>query len=238
MNAFRFIYGLEVALLFAWSGIAAQPCQEGFGISYTRFLKEIRQFENSVSSQVQRPIVFYGSSSLRMWETLAQDFAPLPVVNRGFGGATLAEMNYYFERVLKPLNPSVIVAYGGENDLAHPMWCLDSLQKRFRTFMALRDKHFPGTPVVYILIKNSPKRAAFQFQFETFNRWVQSVAHSFPNLYLFDGNRALSPSGSIPPHSVFKPDSLHLGPEGYKLWAEGLRPVLTALYQVQSRPGP
>src|SRR4051794_85968 len=37
------------------------------------------------------PVLFYGSSSIRLWETLALDFPGLPVVNRAFGGSTLRE---------------------------------------------------------------------------------------------------------------------------------------------------
>src|SRR5437868_13542962 len=38
----------------------------------------------------ERPIVFVGSSSIRFWDTLQKDMAPLPVLNRGFGGAQLS----------------------------------------------------------------------------------------------------------------------------------------------------
>jgi hypothetical protein len=32
-------------------------------------------------------IVFTGSSGITFWSTLEQDMAPLPVINRGFGGS-------------------------------------------------------------------------------------------------------------------------------------------------------
>jgi len=34
-------------------------------------------------------IVFTGSSSITFWDTLEQDTAPLPVINRGFGGSRI-----------------------------------------------------------------------------------------------------------------------------------------------------
>ena len=51
-----------------------------------------------------RPPVFYGSSSIRPWDTLAEDFDPR-VLNLGFGGATLEACDYFFSRLVPPVNP-------------------------------------------------------------------------------------------------------------------------------------
>ena len=37
-------------------------------------------------------MLFYGRSSIRLWTTLEQDFPGLPVVNRSFGGSTMAAL--------------------------------------------------------------------------------------------------------------------------------------------------
>jgi len=52
--------------------------------------------------KLQGQTVFYGSSSIRLWKTLKEDFAPLSVINHGFGAATFPEMTYYAERMLVP----------------------------------------------------------------------------------------------------------------------------------------
>lgn len=62
-------------------------------------------------------IAFYGSSSIRLWATLASDFPGLSVVNLGFGGATLAACVYFFERLVLPCSPASLVLYAGDNDL-------------------------------------------------------------------------------------------------------------------------
>lgn len=217
--------------------LKAQSCPEGFSFSYRRFEKEIRSFETQKDLPKQA-ILFYGSSSIRMWETLKEDFAPLPVINRGFGGATLAEMNYYFRKVVVPLKPSVLVVYGGENDLAHPAYCMDSVQQRFRTLLKLRDRHIPQTAIVFILIKNSPKRQAFRPQFKAFNQWVRNEARAHQKLFLFDGDQPLQGKTEEPLFFYFRPDSLHLGPEGYRAWTEGLKPLLMKIYREQTETAP
>jgi hypothetical protein len=36
-------------------------------------------------------VLFIGSSSIRAWSTLAEDFPGVPVINRGFGGSAIAD---------------------------------------------------------------------------------------------------------------------------------------------------
>ena len=45
-------------------------------------------------------IMFVGSSSIRLWETLAEDMAPYDIIQRGFGGATTVDVVYYTNRIL------------------------------------------------------------------------------------------------------------------------------------------
>jgi lysophospholipase L1-like esterase len=62
-------------------------------------------------------VVFVGSSSIRLWKSLAADFPGLPVVNRGFGGSQLADSVNFAERVIVPCHPRQVVVYAGGNDI-------------------------------------------------------------------------------------------------------------------------
>src|SRR5690606_25008770 len=62
----------------------------------TRFEAEIEAFrawdrKNAVPADA---VLFVGSSSIRMWAT-AVSFPDLPVVNRGFGGSQISDVNHY-----------------------------------------------------------------------------------------------------------------------------------------------
>ena len=68
-------------------------------------------------------VVFYGSSSIRLWTTLAKDFPQVNSLNLGFGGSTLAACAWFFDRLVVPADPKSIVFYAGDNDLGdgrHP----------------------------------------------------------------------------------------------------------------------
>src|SRR5580693_8961009 len=85
------------------------------------FESEIRAYEESDRSQPppRAPVLFYGSSSIRFWPDLRRDFPGRPVLNRGFGGASLADCVHFFDRLIVPYAPRVLVLYAGDNDLAN-----------------------------------------------------------------------------------------------------------------------
>ena len=71
----------------------------------------IRDFERQDTLQPPdgNAIVFVGSSTFTFWKTLERDMLPLKVVNRGFGGAKLADIAHNFERTVLPCKPKNIV---------------------------------------------------------------------------------------------------------------------------------
>src|SRR5580698_11490568 len=119
---------------------------------------EVRALEQSLASSVKEahPPVFYGSSSIRLWDTLAEDFDPR-VVNAGFGGSTLEACDHYFERLVQPLHPRSLLLYAGDNDLGDGR----SVQQVLGWFRSLADKvaDLAGPiPFGFVSIKPSPAR--------------------------------------------------------------------------------
>ena len=74
-----------------------------------RWEREIRAFEaaDSANPPPQEAILFIGSSTIRMWKTLAQDFPQYKVLNRGFGGCQIADCTCYADRIVADGKPRV-----------------------------------------------------------------------------------------------------------------------------------
>ncbi|MEY3053187.1 MAG: hypothetical protein RLY31_2972 [Bacteroidota bacterium] len=196
-----------------------------------RFEKEILAFEDQDRQQAppERAIVFTGSSSIRMWTGLSADFAPLPVVNRGFGGATLPELHAYADRIVFRYNPSVMVVYCGENDMAEQSPPPVVFQ-RFKKFMAAKESRLPAVPVLFLSAKPSLQRWHLWGQYRQFNALVKEYAANRPELHYLDvGQVLLTPAGE-PDSSLFLADGLHLNAEGYRRWATLLKPVVEGIY--------
>jgi lysophospholipase L1-like esterase len=192
-----------------------------------RWDNEIRAFEASdrTNPPPQNAILFIGSSSIRRWKTLAEDFAGYPVINRGFGGSQLADSVAFAERIVLPYRPRQIVLYAGDNDLAAglaPSQVLADLQAFVRKVHAT----LPKTRIAFIAIKPSPSRWRLADRIREANRLVAEATRANESLAFIDVfTPMLGPEGK-PRSDLFLVDELHLNAAGYRLWASLVRPYL------------
>jgi lysophospholipase L1-like esterase len=160
--------------------------------------------------------LFVGSSSIRFWNTLAQDFPDRTVINRGFGGSTIWEVNHYFDQVVAPYRPKEIVFYAGENDI-NAGRTPEQAYADFVHFMRLKEKALGSTPVWYIAAKPSKLRTAQLPQQTALNTSIKSLADVRDDLAYIDVvGPMLKPDGS--PKDIFVEDDLHMTPAGYAIW--------------------
>lgn len=174
------------------------------------------------------PLLFYGSSSIRLWGTLATDFAGVPVVNRGFGGATLAECVMRLEQLVLHVAPRGIVFYGGDNDLdqgASP----EQIDELFQDFAEWVDDRLGLVPLLFLAIKVSPSRAWNRLNIVRANALVRATVERWPNARYVDVCTPMLDQGGWPRREFFCDDWLHLSPAGYKLWTGEVRASLRAL---------
>jgi hypothetical protein len=75
------------------------------------FDEEVRDIEQRIKDKVQpdQLTVFYGSSTLRLWDTMQADLAPLHTLNLGFGGSFFQACIHYFEQLFRHVRPTSIV---------------------------------------------------------------------------------------------------------------------------------
>jgi lysophospholipase L1-like esterase len=193
-----------------------------------RFAPEIAAF--AAADRAHMPprcsFLFVGSSSIRFWKTLQADMAPVPAINRGFGGSTIADVDYYFDQVVAPYRPRAIVFYAGENDIdagEAPSIVTGNLAR----FMDLKTKAFGAeTPVYFISLKPSKLRWLQRDRQAQVNAQVQALAAQRKDLHYVDVAPAMLVNGE--PKDIYVADGLHMTPQGYKLWTEVIRPVVHA----------
>src|ERR1044071_9420559 len=104
-------------------------------------------------------ILFVGSSSIRIWKTVNEDMAPLPVINRGFGGSYIEHVNRWFDQIVAGYHPRSIVFYAGENDL-NAGKSVQQVVGDFDAFMTRKSQVLGETPVYFISVKPSKLRFA------------------------------------------------------------------------------
>ena len=182
------------------------------------------------ADKLRRPeqggVLFVGSSTIRLWRNLAQDFRQQPVIiNRGFGGSTLAACNFFAKELVVQYRPAQVLVYAGENDLAigrTPQDVLDS----FRRFTETVRAELPGVRISFISIKPSPSRKSLVLAIQQTNRLIAGYVEKLPNAEYIDTHSAmLTAKGDARPE-LFQADMLHLNDAGYALWQGIIAPHL------------
>ena len=143
------------ASLFALAGCAsAPPAQIAVDpVSTPVWVNDMARFEaeDAANPPPAAPIVFTGSSSVRMWDSLASDFPGKPVLNRGFGGSQVRDAVHYADQIAVRYQPRMIVLYSGDNDInagRSPQQVLSD----FRAFVARIRQALPRSPIAYLAI--------------------------------------------------------------------------------------
>lgn len=191
---------------------------------------EIQAFEEAdAGAPPQGRIVFTGSSSIRFWENLEADMAPLAVLNRGFGGAHMSHVLHNAERLVTAYAPRALVLYVGDNDIGAGK----SPETVAADFVDLVDRvrsHQPELPIYFITIKPSRLRWDLWPTMAEANARIARLAVVDPNLSLLDISRPMLDlgRGEAPPEDLFWLDGLHLTEAGYAIWTEVVRPRLLA----------
>lgn len=192
------------------------------------FENEIKAFEEQDKKTLppKDAILFTGSSSIRLWESLKTDFPDKVVLNRGFGGSTLPDVVHFADRAIIPYKPRQIVIYVGENDVASGTVTAQEVRDRFVTLFTKIRKSLPKTPIVFISMKPSPSRRKYLPITQEANKLIKDyLAKQSRTDYLDVYTPMLDANGRIR-GELFRADSLHMTPKGYEVWTEKLKPLL------------
>ncbi len=208
-----------LALLFVAAPLWGQPGPDPWE-------KDIAAFEKANQKLMSKPggIVFYGSSSVRRWD-VKKSFPDLPVINRGFGGSTMADAIRHVDRAVLPLKPRLIVLYEGDNDIGGGMTPPMVVQDYQRFVKKVHDA-LPETKIAFIAIKPSLHRIHLLTQMRGANMGIREITEQDERLSFIDVDTpSIGPDGA-PMRDLFVDDLLHLTPKGYELWTKIIRPYI------------
>ena len=165
------------------------------------------------------PVVFYGSSTVRLWSALAGDLENSRALNLGFGGSTLEACVYFFERLVPPVEPCSLVVYAGDNDLGDGRSPQDVLAS-FRALAAKVERDLNGVEFAFISVKPSPSRFNIIDRIRQANELIrQDIQDRRRGYFINVFDAMLTPDGK-PQSKFFEEDGLHMNHAGYALWTQ------------------
>lgn len=205
---------------------AAAPAQALDPVSSPQWAHDMARFAamDAANPPPAHPIVFTGSSSIRMWP-LAADFPSRPVLNRGFGGSQIRDATWYADNVAIRYRPRQIVVYSGDNDIdagRSPRQVVAD----FRAFVARVRRELPQVPIAWISIKPSLARVAQLDAQREANAMVEAAAADMRDVAFIDVFTPMLGADGQPRPELFGDDGLHMNRKGYALWRGIVAPYL------------
>ncbi|MBB3697501.1 GDSL family lipase [Flammeovirga yaeyamensis] len=196
-----------------------------------QFYKEegLPELANNIKKQprIESPIVFYGSSSFRLWTSVREDLNNDQILNMGFGGSTLEACALYFKELFSDIDqPQKIFIYAGDNDLGGGQQPSDILNSYNSLYHQIRERYGDVLPIVYLSIKPSPSKDNIQSKIEESNQLVfDEIKHQTNVTYVDIYRPMLNDNGNSRP-DLFEDDMLHMRPEGYQVWIKALHEMV------------
>jgi lysophospholipase L1-like esterase len=176
--------------------------------------------------------LFVGSSIFRQWTDVPAMMAPLPVLNRAFGGSRTGDQLARFDQVILPYAPKVVVYYCGSNDLkAKPADGPEVIFGRFREFSQRLRAAQPATRLIYVSATRSPDRVPLWEQVDHYNALARAYCAATPGHTFVDINPALVDANGHPRLDLYRDDKLHFHPPAYVAFTAIIKPVLERVWR-------
>lgn len=194
-----------------------------------RFDREIEAFNrwDAKNTPAADPVVFVGSSSIRFWNT-AERFPDLPILNRGFGGAHISDVNHFLEETVTRYSPSIVVFYAGDNDMGAGK-SEEVVVADYGEFIEGVWASSPETQIVFIPIKPSLARWQLWPDMESANRLVRQFSSKDSRLHYVDLATPMLGNDGRPRPELFISDGLHMTAQGYDVWTGPLMEYLATI---------
>ncbi len=225
-------YCIGLLLLIACSATTAAPPDGADFLEPFRaravadWEEDIRHFEALDASEVYEDdaILFIGSSSIRLWESMADDMRPYSVIQRGYGGARYSDLAIYAERIIEPHDYRALVMFvandiSGEERDQSP----EAVGQFVRRILDVAKAHRPDPPVFIIEVTPTESRFIVWPEIRRVNAILREIALTTDNTYFVPTAEYYLDASGNPRPELFVDDKLHLNADGYALWTKLIR---------------
>tara|TARA_A100001015_G_scaffold157351_1_gene174621 strand:- start:833 stop:1552 length:720 start_codon:yes stop_codon:yes gene_type:complete len=192
---------------------------------YAQYGKKSGDIHTNATSSDQTLAVFTGSSSVRLWTSLSNDFPELTILNTGFGGSTFAELFHYRHQLIGQYTPDMVIIYEGDNDVTGSN-TVDEIFDKAQELYSYLAQELPETKVYILAAKPSPLRWNLKPLYDALNiHFADFAVENDQSIYIDIWNPMLGENGKPMP-SIFLSDSLHMNKAGYLIWKQTIAPFL------------
>ena len=192
-----------------------------------RFESDVKKYEDA--DKQQKPpaggILLVGDSQFFRWKTVNEDLAGYTVVNRGIDSFQTSDVNYFFDRLVTPYKPRMIVMHVGGNDV-HTGRSTAQVVADYQEFVGKVRKLWPDVPILVSSTTPGPARFDEADKRKDLNRSLKDYVTSQKNMHFVDlWDAMLTPDGR-PRDDIWVEDRIHPNHEGYLIRVRIMKPML------------
>jgi lysophospholipase L1-like esterase len=172
-------------------------------------------------------ILMVGSSIFGRWTNCINDLAPLPVLNRAFGGSVVGDQLFFFNPIVPSSRAALIVWYCGSNDV-NSKQTPEDIVKNTKKWIKRARVALPQVHILLVSVMRAPQKreAGLLAKVDEVNKGLIQLAASMPDVSYADVNPAVETPDGEPVMECYIQDKLHPTPEGYRRMASVLKPLM------------
>ena len=189
---------------------------------------------NNATDADPEQVLFLGSSSFRLWDSIQKDLAPLQVLRRAYGGARYRDLAIHTPELIRGLSFKKAVVFianditGKEEEDVDPK----TVSKLARLVVWQLRQEQPDAEVYLLAVTPTPLRYKYWPRIQVTNTMLRKIAESTPGVYYIPTAYAFLDRDGIPRAELFKEDRLHLNKVGYQIWSKIVLGALESVDQV------
>ena len=219
---------LSIFLCFSFCSWAAP--EAGMVVGTNKYTAEVDKF---ASEPIPPPggVLLVGSSIFKRWTNAVSDLVPFPVTNRAFGGSQTSHQLMFFDQVVSPCRPRLIVWYCGSNDIKGKKDA-ESILVRTEEWISRVKQIDPATEILFVSVIRAPQkhRDSQIVVVDAVNRGYEEIARTKEGVFYVDVNPALQSLTGESRAELYVKDGLHLNVEGYHQMTTLLKPAIEKVW--------
>ena len=176
---------------------------------------------NRTEKYSDQSILFVGSSSIKLWNTIKDEMAPYPVIQRGFGGSRTPDVVQNLDKIAYPHQFRALVIFvgnditGSPNDLSPTETMLN-----FKEMVKIIRHKYKKQPVFIVEITPCQSRWKQWPQIQQTNAMLKALCQKGKNLVFIETAKSYLNDKKEPNNDLFRDDQLHLNHQGYLIWGK------------------
>lgn len=192
-----------------------------------RFDEEVAKLNHKLDSigWQKESVIFTGSSSVRLWKNLQEQFPEVPIINTGFGGSTSADLEAQLFPLVLRFKPSKIFIYEGDNDISGGKTASEIMATIDKIVTRIQNE-LPEATINLISAKPSPSRWELKTSYTVLNDLIRQYCTGHKNVNFVNVWDIMLDKTGVPRSDIFIQDNLHMNEKGYALWKEIFTPFL------------